>query len=155
MTDVLPAAHEAAAIPSGRRHPVLLMGAIALCALLAGAAGAVVIYALVDEDAATTAPQPSIVVVPMHSTTAEEIAAAKAMDRYKNEAQTAVAISGESTEQVGAFSKDEAATAVAIGNGRAKAPTSSLAGIATPAPDESKIEAAAKGDTMQRLGDTP
>ena len=158
MPDLLPAAQNAAAVvPAGRRSSTWLVIAIALCALVAGAAAAVVIYAVVDDEAVAPAPQPSTVVVPMHSTTAAEIAAAKAMDRQKNEARTAVAISGEQPLQSGTLAKDESKTAAAVGQARTDtdAPTSSLAGVGTPTADEAKVEAAAKADTMSQLGAQP
>ena len=149
MTDVHPAANYAAT-PVRQKRLTWLLGAVALCALIAGAAAAVVIYALVDDE-----PAPSTVVVPIHATSPAEVAAAKAMDRYKNEGRTAVAISGERpvvSPAVGAgtIAKDEAATA---------AVTSSLAGTVDAHHqallDQRKADAAVKADTMQELGAQP
>ena len=94
MTHVHPAAQEAATPARQRQRPrsIWLMLAIVLCALVAGAGAAVVIYVLVDDD---PAPPPSVVVpVPIDAT------AAKAIDRSKNEARTALGITGGSTESL-------------------------------------------------------
>jgi hypothetical protein len=161
MTDVHPAA-QYAAIPVRQRRSTWLLAGVALCALVAGAAAAVVIYALVDDE---SAPAPSTVVVPVHRTTPLEVAGALAMDRYKNEARTAVAIGEQSVASpavgAGTAAKDEAAVADAVAGAGTRtdtdAPTSSLAG-ATGASNqalEAKADAEAHAEAVRLYGNFP